>query len=875
VQFSLPLNDAIARLVVFDLSGIWCQGVVRSGVCGGKVNAQALRSRLLGIIVATAFCVVICCGEAAFGDVTSLTVNPTSVFGTDTSHGTVNLDSIGVPRARTVDLSSSTPSIASVPTSVTTNFHSPNTAGFDITTYPVAVSTNVTITATEGGVSKQAVITVRPPTLTSLTFIPDSARGSDTSTATITINRPAASSWLCSIEGPFPPIYFASGSIVSFAQGATSTTKTINTQAVANPINTLITIRPPTGQSPTISNILEVVPTRVQSLTLTPQSVSGGAATLGCVTLNGAALSGGASVQLSSDDPSIASVPQNLQIAFGDNDGCFLVQSHSVTDCAAAVISASFGGVTEQLTLDVGIADQITDDMPNEHWGVRHSSTVDGKVLWDNGDDVSFFDGANTQLVQARGALEAINEDVFGLGTGANSGEVIAAWRRGTDFAWVWRSGGQPMLVNATNPFDPQQAMNPEVVAIADGSVFIVFQAFFNANSVKHVFRVDPITGIATNLTGNAAVPGVSRLTSDGGQAAWLFVDSSDPKLHFYDGTTIKLADSGPINGFNLRLARGRLVYEKMDEGASHVFLYDSTLDQPAPVRISEDTDAAHGNFSPITDGYHIAWLHGDADRTNLDVILYGGLQLNDATHRPVSPIGVEFPLQLQRGQLLWKDAQSNLLYSANGETIPICITPASSFSSPWLADGRIAGFGPVANSSDTGTEVFIYPGDVPHDAELPMPPILIEPTPGGESVVLQWDGILGASSYNVYLAEQSGVTRENYASLPGGQRISDIHIPSTKICELNNGSTYFFAVTATEEGIEGGISMETSATPSLQSAPDLAGARSAIQCFAGPAEFSPPKACPVLAFHLSDANCDAHVDLSDFAALSNELGAP
>src|SRR5437870_3639802 len=81
------------------------------------------------------------------------------------------------------------------------------------------------------------------------------------------------------------------------------------------------------------------------------------------------------------------------------------------------------------------------------------------------------------------------------------------------------------LLVVATNPIDPQQPLNPEGVAVADGSVFMILQA----GTFKHVFRVDPATGRGANLTGNASVPGAQgRLSTSAGQAVWPFFDNTN-----------------------------------------------------------------------------------------------------------------------------------------------------------------------------------------------------------------------------------------------------------------------------------------------------------------------------------------------------------
>lgn len=811
---------------------------------------------------------------AVHATVTNLTLSPASVFGTDSSTGTVTTTPPSSPFfIRNVVLTSSNPMVASVPESVLILGISNTTAAFTITTSAVSTSTNVTITATEGGISIMRTLTVRPPQLTSITFNPDPLRGSDNGMATITINRPAPANWLCFIQGPFPPIYFTLGSIVSFAPGATSTTKPINSQVVQSAVNALITVNPPTGQSPSVSQTLMVVPTRAEILEITPGSTSTGLATLGCVTLNGDALSGGAQVQLASSDTSVARVPASVHIPVGDDDGCFVVQVQDVLECASATISATLGGQTVQADVHVGLAERLTDNQLNDRWGRRHSSAVDGKLLWTDGDDVWFDNGVGTQLVQARGALDAVEDAVFGLGTGATVNEVIGAWRRGTDFAWVWRSGHAPILVNAANPIDSQQPLNPEAIAIADGHVFMVFQAFSNGGAVKHVFDVDPVTGDATNLSGSEAVPGAPRVTADKGFAAWLFDDNTgSPKLQFYNGFALTTIDSGEINATSVRLKRGRLVYEKLVGGVSHVVLYDTTAVSPMPVQITPDTDPAKGNFYPATDGYHVTWLFGDADRTNLDVILHGGLQLSDAGSRVLAPIvNNEFPLQLQRGQLLWRDEQTDLRFFADGFLQTLCLTPADDFLVPWLADGYVGGFGPTQDAPLSLNEIFLHPGAEPRDTDLPMPPILLTLSPGRASVYLEWDIVLGATSYNIYLAEEPGIGRDNYQALEGGRRINGITSSTAKVCDLSPELNYYFVVTTVESGDEGSESGEVSGTAVLFT-PQIDQFLDLMSCMAGPLGSQDEMVCDGRMFDQADFTCDADVDLADFAKLSNLL---
>ncbi|TAJ99940.1 hypothetical protein EPO44_10080, partial [bacterium] len=435
-------------------------------------------------------------------------------------------------------------------------------------------------------------------------------------------------------------------------------------------------------------------------------------------------------------------------------------------------------------------ATQITNNANEEGWSVRNSATSQGKVLWydDQSESVFLYDGATTTLVQAEDVNDSpgdIDSVVFTLGSGASAGEVIGAWRRGTEDAWVWVSGGTPVKVSATNPIN-NNAMNPEAVAVSDGCVFIRFRIPIGGSEANHIFKVGPQTGVATDLSGNASVPGASRVSTSDCQAAWVFDDGTGTlQLQFYNGTSVTTVDTGEINS-NLQgfqLSHGRLVYEKVVGGVSQIFLYDSTAANSAPVALT--TDASGGNFSPRTDGRHVAWLHGNSDRTAVNIVLNGGMQLTDTTNRPANVGTSEHPFQLHRGQLFWRDVNGTLRYNDGSGITTIDLSPSTSLVTqvgttncclPWLADGFVYWVGNIGANKD----VFRFTGTAPSDAQQPVPPLLVVATPGTNQITLAWDQILGADSYNLYISEQSGLTKDNFASLKGGRKRSGITSPYT-----------------------------------------------------------------------------------------------
>jgi thermitase len=132
-------------------------------------------------------------GGGGTPSLSSLSLNPSTVVGGNPSTGTVTLTAPAQSGGFTVQLSSSNPSVASVPSSVTVP-QGQTSANFTVTTTPVTSQTNVTITASAQGVTRQATLTVTPQpsvTLQSLTISPSSVWGGSNATGTVTLTGPA------------------------------------------------------------------------------------------------------------------------------------------------------------------------------------------------------------------------------------------------------------------------------------------------------------------------------------------------------------------------------------------------------------------------------------------------------------------------------------------------------------------------------------------------------------------------------------------------------------------------------------------------------------------------------------------------------------
>ena len=196
------------------------------------------------------------------------------------------------------------------------------------------------------------------PTLTSLTLIPTSVTGGDSSTGTVTLSGPAPSGGAQVALSSSDISVATVPSSVTVVAGATSATFTVNTSAVT--ASTTVTISASyagitKSASLTVNPAPPPTPT-LTSLTLSPPSVTGGTSSRGTVTLSGPAPSGGAQVTLSSSDTSAATVPSSVTVAAGATSATFTVSTSAVATSTTVTISASYAGITKSASLTVNPA---------------------------------------------------------------------------------------------------------------------------------------------------------------------------------------------------------------------------------------------------------------------------------------------------------------------------------------------------------------------------------------------------------------------------------------------------------------------------------------------------------------------------------------
>jgi hypothetical protein len=283
----------------------------------------------------------------------SVALSPTSVLGgISTTANTVTLTSAAPASGATIALTTSDPTVATVPSPVTVAGGSRSSAPFTITTTSVTATTQVTIKASDGHDHKTATLTVKPIAPAALKLSPKSVVGGKSTTAnTVTLDGPAPSGGaVVTLSSGDSTVAAPPVSVTVAASATVSPAFTITTTAVAT--DTPVSISA-TYNGVTKSATLSVNSPQLASLKLSPANVVGGhSTTRNTVTLNGPAPAGGASVMLSSNNAG-ATPPTTVTVADGATSATFTITTTTVETSTPVQITATFGGATKMANLTV------------------------------------------------------------------------------------------------------------------------------------------------------------------------------------------------------------------------------------------------------------------------------------------------------------------------------------------------------------------------------------------------------------------------------------------------------------------------------------------------------------------------------------------
>lgn len=290
--------------------------------------------------------------------ITSITVTPSNLVGGTSAIGTVKLSKAVTVPELAVTLSSSG-SFLSVPTNVYIAGGT-KSGTFPISTSAIAVTKSATITGTVSGQSKKVNVTVEAPVLASLTLLPKSLAGGNSSVASVGLTGSAPSGGVV-VELKSTKSVVNVPSVITIPAGYSGVSFPISTAGVTNLTTTLISA---TAAKATKTATLTVKPAVIAGISLSPNSVVGGNSTGLRVYLNGVAPASGFDVTLSSTSSAISNMSPSITVPAGSSTAGMLLTTNSVSADTLAIISASSsgGGVSKGLTV---LANRITNLMVN------------------------------------------------------------------------------------------------------------------------------------------------------------------------------------------------------------------------------------------------------------------------------------------------------------------------------------------------------------------------------------------------------------------------------------------------------------------------------------------------------------------------------
>jgi len=293
--------------------------------------------------------------ELSLPKILSVGLTPLSVVSGKTSKAKVTLSRAAPAGGYLVYLSSSNTAAATVPATMTIPAGAVSKAA-TVKTKGVATNTTATIKATRLLESAEKNLLVKPASLLSVTLSPAKVVGGKSSIGKVALNGFAPpGGGVVALTNANPAATVPASATVPYNK--TSKTFTITTVPVV--ANTAGAIKA-TYRGVTKKATLTVTPPALQSLTLTPSTVTGGTNSTAKVTLTGKAPAGGIVVSVATSDAAVAlpvdgagSAISSVTVPEGALAATFTVKTFPVASTQTAAISAQRGAVIKAKVLTV------------------------------------------------------------------------------------------------------------------------------------------------------------------------------------------------------------------------------------------------------------------------------------------------------------------------------------------------------------------------------------------------------------------------------------------------------------------------------------------------------------------------------------------
>jgi hypothetical protein len=278
----------------------------------------------------------------------AVSVAPTEIPAGGSSTGTITLNTVAPAGGTSVALVSNSNKVI-VPGSVTVAAGQ-TSATFPITTTVFGATSNVSaqITATAGGASRVASLTVDPYNITSVTA-PVSVTGGGSAQLSVRLNQVAPAGGLIvalsssNTAFPVPP------SLTIPAGLAVASVSVVPTPVATN---VAVSLGASFEQAAATTQLTLLAPA-LSSFALNSTTVIGGGSVTGNIGLQGNAPAGGFVVTVTTNSPSVVTVPPTVTVAPATNGASLTVVTRAVTTPTVVTITVSAGTTSRSQTLTI------------------------------------------------------------------------------------------------------------------------------------------------------------------------------------------------------------------------------------------------------------------------------------------------------------------------------------------------------------------------------------------------------------------------------------------------------------------------------------------------------------------------------------------
>ncbi|MBL8087081.1 MAG: hypothetical protein JNM85_03300 [Chthonomonas sp.] len=279
----------------------------------------------------------------------SFTLSSNELPGGNTLQGTVTLFQVAPTGGITINLSSDS-TLVSLPATITVP-EGQQSVTFNIDTQGVAAPTDVNLSASLDGIGFGQALRLLPATVVGLSFSPGTVNGGESSVGTVFLDGKAAAGMSITLSQAGAPVTIPA--TIPLTAGATQATFTVGTSAVTGTSIAASITASLSGTSVTQSLIIEG--NNIVSITLSSNSVLGGASVTGTVTLARPASPSGITIPLLNSNTTAGTVtPASVFISPGDVTGTFTINTFGVSTTQNLIVTANKPGyATPSATLQV------------------------------------------------------------------------------------------------------------------------------------------------------------------------------------------------------------------------------------------------------------------------------------------------------------------------------------------------------------------------------------------------------------------------------------------------------------------------------------------------------------------------------------------